>query len=208
MFPIIPANTANSVGASQNPTGIFAYGNASEASVVGGLGVSNLVSDVGVVGSDVAAIGGNRAKYGQGACEYGEDKAIMAYGYDAAYGVYAYISWSNLITNVGVVGSDVSGVGTARGYPAGATFGGDRGIIFGGNNNSGAKVGITNLITNLGVVGTDVAAVGTARVILGGCEFGTNKDEAIFGFGSTAAGLTAITNLVSNTGVVASDTTE
>ena len=46
------------------------------------------------------------------------DKAIFAYGFNGGY-----LSMSNLVSNTGIVGNDVTGVGTARGYLAAASYG-------------------------------------------------------------------------------------
>ena len=83
---------------------IFAFGAPSS----GVTGVSNLVSNSGVVASDVSAVG--TARRSPGACGYGGDKAAFAYGTDNSNN----LSTKNLINSSGVVGSDVSGVGTAR----------------------------------------------------------------------------------------------
>jgi hypothetical protein len=68
---------------------------------------------------------------------------------------------SNLISNTGVVSTDVTGVGTARYFLAAAGYGTDKAIFGYGNN--GAAVSMTNLVSNTGVVSTDVTGVGTAR---------------------------------------------
>ena len=69
---------------------------------------------------------------------------------------------TNLVTNSGVVASDVSGVGTARTYVGGAGYGGDKAIFGYGEADSG-NTAVTNLVSNTGVVGSDVSGVGTAR---------------------------------------------
>ena len=53
---------------------------------------------------------------------------------------------SNLVNNLGVVASDVTGVGTAREESAASTYGGDKGIFGYGYN--GGLIGVTNLLTN------------------------------------------------------------
>ena len=82
---------------------IFGYGNTGSK-----VSMTNLVTNVGVVGSDVSGVGTARENH-NGAAGYGGDKAIFAYGHDGGYQ-----SMSNLVNNSGVVGSDVTGVGTAR----------------------------------------------------------------------------------------------
>jgi len=113
---------------------------------------------------------------------------------------YGYVSMTNLVSSVGVVATDVTGVGTARGHLAACEFGGDKGIFGFGENGYTA---VTNLVSNAGVVATDVTGVGTARASLAACEYG--EDKGIFGYGENT--LTAVTNLVSNVGVVATDVT-
>lgn len=161
------------------------------------LSVSNLVSNLGVIGSDVTGVG--TARVACAATTYGSnrDKAIMAYGLDAGD---SYLSVSNLVSNVGVVSSDTTGVGTARAFLAGAAYGDDKGIFgYGGN---GSNQSMTNLVSNVGVIGSDVSGVGTARHWITACSYG--GDKAIFAYG-TVIGLTAVSNLVSNSGVVATD---
>jgi len=133
-----------------------------------------------------------------GGCEYGGDKGIMAYGQLGA----SRDNGSNLISNTGVVGTDVTGVGTARRGLAGCSYGGDKGI-FGYGEKAGVgeiNVSMTNLVSNTGVVATDTTGVGTIRQNIMACEYG--QDKAIFGFG--VPGFSG-SNLVSNLGVVGTD---
>ena len=136
------------------------------------------------------------------AAGYGTDKAIFGYG--SAPNTSTAVSMTNLVTNTGVVGNDVTGVGTARRGLAAASYGTDK-AIFGygqlGSPGFGA-VSMTNLVSNTGVVATDTTGVGTARWYPSAATYGT--DKAIFGYGS---GPVSVTNLVSNTGVVAANTT-
>jgi hypothetical protein len=69
------------------------------------------------------------------------------------------------VSNTGVVGNDVTGVGSARLGPAGASYGGDKAIIGYGNASAlvNAPVSMTNLVSSTGVVATDTTGVGTAR---------------------------------------------
>ncbi len=71
--------------------------------------------------SDTTVVGGGRI--GLAACEYGGDKGIFGFGY------YGGTGWpptnanvTNLVSNTGVVSTDVTGVGTARYAPAACTF--------------------------------------------------------------------------------------
>ena len=122
----------------------------------------------------------------------GNSEGIFAYGYSGSI-----VSMSNLISTVGVVGSDVTGVGTARYDLAACEFGGDKGIFAYGS--AGA---MSNLVSNSGVIATDVSGVGTARESPAACSYG--GDKGIFGYG---AGPVSMTNLVNNSGVVGSDVT-
>jgi len=175
-----------------NDNGLFGFGYG-----VANLGVTNVVSNVGVVATDTAAVGTARTKIA--ACEFGGDKGIFGFGSVGA----SKLATTNLISNAGVVASDTAGAEgvTAEHQLAACSFGGDKGIFgFGGD----PVVGKTNLVSSSGVVASDVSAVGTARRNPAGCEFGT--DKGIFGYGvETWPSFTAVTNIVSNTGVVASD---
>jgi hypothetical protein len=121
-------------------------------------------------------------------------KAIFGYGI-----TNNYVSLTNLVSNVGVVATDTTGVGTARQSLAAAGYGGDK-AIFG----YGYQTSITNKVSNTGVVATNTTGVGTARFHLAAAEYGT--DKAIFGYGTTFY-IYSMTNKVSNSGVVATDTT-
>ena len=76
---------------------------------------------------------------------------------------------SNLVSNAGVVATDVTGVGTARYGPSACEYGNDKGIF--GFGNDGGYVGMTNLVSNAGVIATDVSAVGTGRLGSAACSF-------------------------------------
>ena len=65
-------------------------------------------------------------------------RAIFAYGDN--------LNISNLVTAVGVVGADVTGVGTVRTGGAAANYGGDKGIFAYGNN-SGTVISLSNLVS-------------------------------------------------------------
>ena len=78
-------------------------------------------------------------------------------------------STTNLVSNAGVVGSDVSGVGTARSGLAATQYNGDKGIF--GFGYDGDLTAVSNLVSNAGVVATDTTGVGTARYILAACSF-------------------------------------
>jgi|TARA_R110002020_G_scaffold475822_1_gene712573 hypothetical protein len=131
----------------------------------------------------------------------GNDNGLFAFGQASAPPPYYNVS--NKVSNTGVVATDTSGVGTARGEGvAGCEYGGDKGII--GFGYTGSRTGVTNLVSNTGVVGTDVSAVGTARQNLSACDYG--GDKGIFAYGNDGSADNT-SNLVSNTGVVATDVT-
>jgi len=97
---------------------------------------------------------------------YGVDKAIFGYGDNSG----GNLSITNLVSNTGVVASDVTGVGTARTTLAAAGYGGDRAIF--GYGYTTAVVSMTNLVSSSGVVASDVTGVGTARKELAAASFG------------------------------------
>ena len=78
---------------------------------------------------------------------------------------------TNLVSDSGVIASDVSGVGTARGRLGGAGYGGDKGI-FGFGSPSSGYTAITNKINNLGVVAADTSGVGTPRNYISAAAYG------------------------------------
>jgi len=114
---------------------------------------------------------------------------------------------TNLVSNTGVVGTDVAGVGSNLSGPSGASYGGDKAIIGFGYTApiSVAVTNITNLISNTGVVSGDVSGIGTARGVCAAAGYG--GDKAVFAFGYNSSIYVNITNKVSNTGVLTSDTT-
>jgi hypothetical protein len=124
-------------------------------------------------------------------------RAIFGYGFTDVN-----VSMTNLVSNLGVVAADTTGVGTARYYLAAAGYGGDKAIF--GYGFTSVSVSMTNLVSNLGVVAADATGVGTARHALAAAGYG--GDKAIFGYGITSVNV-SMTNLVSNLGVVAANTT-
>ena len=187
------------------PTGnkaIFGYG----GNAGGGLAITNLVSNAGVVATDTAGVGSARTAVA--AAGYGTDKAIFGYGVLPSGGGSAAIT--NKVSNTGVVATDTTGVGTARYGLAAAGYGTDKAIFGYGSvtSPSFAVVSMTNLVSNTGVVATDTTGVGTARTNPAAVTYGS--DKAIFGYGQTSffsQTMDSMTNKVSNTGVVATDTT-
>ncbi len=127
-------------------------------------------------------------------------RAIFGYGRSTTA-----LRMTNLVSNTGVVGNDVTGVGTARLGLAAAGYGTDKAIFgYGDSSTSGGSyTAVTNKVSNTGVVALDTAGVGTPRSLLAAATYGT--DKALFGYGFNNSG-SAVTNLVSNTGVVATNT--
>ena len=128
----------------------------------------------------------------------GNDEGIFGFGEDNS----SRVGYTNLVSNTGVVATDVTGVGTARRSLGACEYGDDKGIF--GFGYTGSYTAITNLVSNAGVVASDVTGVGTGRSAVG-CSYGT--DKGIFGFGYKASTSVSMTNLVSNAGVVATDVT-
>jgi hypothetical protein len=173
---------------------IFGYGY-----TTGVVSMTNLVSNAGVVATDTTGLG--TARVYLAAAGYGTDKAIFGYGTTNG-GSSGVVSMTNLVSNVGVVATDTSGVGTARYSPAAAGYGTDKAIFgYGYASGAGGYLSMTNLVSNTGVVANNTTGVGQARSGLAAAGYGS--DKAIFGYGD----LGNVTNLVSNTGVVATDTT-
>ena len=197
----IPVSDDAVVDAPVTPTlqkGIFGFGNGSGYA---NTGVTNIVSSAGVVASDVSAVG--TARNSLAAASYGGDKAIFAYGHTSTSGNQTS-SLKNLVSNSGVVASDVTGVGTARRYLAAASYGGDKAIFAYGSTagNGVSYVSLKNLVSNSGVVAADVSGVGTARGLLAAASYGVGL--AIFAYGYTGSRV-SMKNLVNSSGVVAAD---
>ena len=169
----------------------------------GYLSITNLVDNLGVVAADQTALTGT-PRTGLAAASYGGDKAIFGFGTDSFSGSNL-LSMTNLVTSLGVVATDTTGVGTPRAGLAAAGYGFDKAIFGFGGTGGSAVTSITNLVDNTGVVATDTTGVGTPRAQLAAAGFGL--DQVIFGFGTTGSTAVSTTNLVSNTGVVATDTT-
>jgi hypothetical protein len=75
-----------------------------------------------------------------------------------------------LVSNLGVVAADTTGVGTARRVLAAAGYGGDKAIF--GYGLTSVSVSMTNLVSNLGVVAADTTGVGSARYYLAAAGYG------------------------------------
>ena len=148
---------------------IFGYGTSDS----GGLSMTNLVSNTGVVSTDTTGVG--TARYTLAAAGYGTDKAIFGYGVITNSGgtVNTVQSVTNLVSNTGVVATNTTGVGTARNALAASNYGSDKAIFGYGSPIDGAYTAITNLVSNTGVVATDTTGVGTARRNLAAAGYST-----------------------------------
>ena len=96
-------------------------------------------------------------------------RAIFGYGQNSSY---TAVSLTNLVSDTGVVASDVSGVGTSRLALAASSYSSDK-AIFGYGFDGSAFVSMTNLVNNTGVVASDVSGVGTARLYPAAASYGT-----------------------------------
>ena len=199
MFPIIPANSVTAADPA-NDEGIFYGGWTGSVQ-----GMSNLISNIGVLSSDVAAVASGRIY--PGGTQYGNDKGIFGFGTDAS----GDDGTTNLVSNTGVIASDTAAVGTARKEIAAATYGADKGIFAWGNE-GGTQIDQGNLVSNTGVVASDHTMVGTKKVSYWSCEFSGDQDKGIFGYGYDPLSPDDPpyfdgSNIVGNTGVVESDVT-
>jgi len=175
---------------------IFAFGATGSVGSPTNQTTTNLISNTGVVASDTSGAGPARRELA--AASYGGDKAIFGYGVTGGFS-YTQVNTINLVSNLGVVSSDTTNVGTARFQLAAAGYGGDKAIFA-----YGLYTIITNLVSNLGIVAADVTGAGTARQGLAAAGYG--GDKAIFGYGYDVSQTKLnIYNKVSNTGIVSSD---
>ena len=181
--------------------GIFPFGYsyvaASDSDVY--YATSNLVNDQGIMQADTAAVSGVSVKAQGAGATYGGDKAVHAFGNNGS----STMNTKNLISNAGVVGADVTGVGTVRLELSAVSYGVGLALFAFGTTNSGVT-NLKNLVNDVGVVAADATGVGTAstsryETSFGGLDAGT----ALIALGSASA----TRNLVSNTGAVATNTT-
>jgi hypothetical protein len=174
--------------------GIFAFGTTGSA-----VGLSNLVNPSGVVAADVAAV--DTTNRMGGSSNYGGDKAIFAFGRIGT----PPLNVSRLVSNSGVIGNDVTGVGTARYGIRGVAYGSSGQAAFAFGNVDPTFYSLKNLVNSSGVVGSDVTGVGTARWQLGATEYGDGL--GIFAYGVTSEGKVSVSNKINTSGVIAADVT-
>lgn len=187
-------------GATYSDRAIMAYGFTTVA-----VRLSNLVSNTGVIATDTTGVG--TARYGLAAATYGPAQNLAAF----AYGTVAGASGSaikNLVNSVGVVATDVAGVGTARWGLAAAPYGTTGTVAFAyGMTAVVTNTAVKNLMSNTGVIAADVTGVGTARQGAAGIKYGTAAaGTGLFVYGNTGGAGGIVLNLMSNTGVIATDT--
>jgi hypothetical protein len=161
----VVASDGTGVGTGRTHIAATMYGSSGQALFAFGVGASetqyslkNLVTNVGVIGSDVTGVG--TARYGCQGITFGVGLALIGYG-NTGPPTYPNQNITNKISNLGIIATDTTGVGTARNYGAGARYGADKGIM--GFGDAGGQVSMTNLISNTGVVAADVTGVGSAR---------------------------------------------
>ena len=150
---------------------LFGFGAATGSD---GTNVTNLVSNAGVVSTDTTGVG--QARYGLTAAGYGEDKAIFGFGFYNDGGSFGVTSRTNLVSNLGVVATDTTGVASSREMPAGIGYGGDKAIFGFGNYYEDYQfvyTNVTNLVSNTGIVATDTTGVGTARSYISAAGYST-----------------------------------
>jgi len=190
----------------RNKQGIFAFGEI----LNGETDIANIISDTGVMAADTSGVGVDR--FGSAGAGYGTDKGVIAFGADGTNTLY-FIDRNNrtLVSNTGVLGSEITTVATTRTYVAAAGYGRTKAIFGYGRIDNGSGVllavdvrSMTNLVSNTGVVAADVAGL-TARASLAAATFAI--DRAIFGYGVTGSAAVTTTNLVSNTGVLEASVT-
>ena len=132
-------------------------------------------------------------------------KAIVGYGFiqNPAAG---YINRSNIVSNVGVVSSDISGVGTARAQLTAATYGGDKAMFMGGSNNA-SITSVTNNVSSTGAIGSDVSYTTNYPSAIG-CLVAYGGDKAVYisTHSTYPNSYPPFTRYVSNIGVVVGET--
>ncbi len=80
------------------------------------------------------------------------DEGVFGFGNDGS----GVVSMTNLVSNTGVVASDVAGAGTARSSLMATEYGGDKGIFAYGYDGT-PYISVTNLVSNAGIVASVAA---------------------------------------------------
>jgi len=160
------ASDTGGVGTSSEHKGAVTYGTDGQAMFAYGfsgsyLNTKNLVSNQGVVSSDSAGAGTTQDRH-QGT-RYGTGLAIFAYGQN---GTNSDLSTSNKVNTSGVIAADVTGVGTGGYGKVASSFGGDKGIFYGGRNEGGnTHLTESNIVSNTGVIAASVANSGNTSLV-------------------------------------------
>lgn len=139
--------------------------------------------------------------YGKSAMNVNQ-KGIVAYGRNYPNG---RLSYSNIVSNTGVVASDVSNSASAVNDPIGAPYGTNTALFYGGQYFDGrnSATSYARYVSSTGSVGGDNSMAATARSIGGGASYGT--DKGMIGFGNYGGDITNVLTRFSNTGSVASE---
>ena len=130
-------------------------------------------------------------------------RAIFGFGLSAS----AKVAVSNLVNSSGVIGSDVSAVGSIKAGGGGASYGGDKGIL-GFGEGASDWTAVTNLVGTNGVIAADTSAVsGASGRYTTACSIGADKAMFLYGYGWNGSANVDFgkKNLVSNLGVVSAD---
>lgn len=185
--------------------GLFAYGafGNSYASYVQAV---NLVSNTGVVSADTPAAG--TARYNHTGSSYSSDKAFYAYGSTNAFApstVVTYYNVTNLVSNTGVIASDVPAAGNKNG-PASLSYGKGKAIIAYGNTGAGAYALVSQLVSDTGVFSSTTPTAGVGRYGAAGLAIGSDTGIFVYGTVAPAGAYGFLTSSVSNTGVLSTST--
>jgi hypothetical protein len=186
--------------------GIVAFGRTQPNTYVN---TRNLVSNTGVFAADIPGVGITRTFPAM--VTYGaQAQTAVSFGGSTLSGFpLGRLQVVNYISNTGVMGSDTPTTAKARDAHAGATYGNDKAVFYGGSgytNPTGPTSGtsrqnLLNYVTNTGVLGADIsAAPQSAAGKEGVCGAGFGGDKGILMYGATSSN-SATTNTVSNTGV-------
>lgn len=212
----VVASDTPSVGTARTNVGATGYGGDRAiyafGIAAGYTNISNLVSNTGVIASDTPGVGTARANVtGVGYGGQGQ-RGIFGFGF-VITPFTGSVAISNLVSDTGVIASDVNFVSTTRAGVAATGYGGDRALFVYGQRTPAPPAGIwplaQNLVSNTGVIANNTSTVGPSRSAVAGAIYGA--DRGVIAFGRTgpspAFGTTNAVNLVSNTGVVAAATT-
>ena len=157
--------------------------------------ISNLISNTGVVSATTPTSPSPARGAGAG-CTYGGPTGTA---------ILLSTTTSSRISNLGVVAAAVSDMGTSRSTLAATSYGGDKGLFYGGSSPPIVRNNTVQQISNTGVISAVTQTVGTARNQIQATQYGSDKG-VFFGGNASPAPNSSATNYVSNTGVVAADT--